>query len=203
MNSATHKNNGLPILHFKDGKEWKQWLRKNGLTSTGVWLKIAKKGSGEKSVSYAEALDAALCWGWIDGQKGAYDIAWWLQKFTPRGERSIWSKRNRDRAEALTKSGEMQSAGLKAIAAAKRAGEWDRAYKSQRSMDVPSDLQEALAKSPAALKSFMTLNSVNRYAILFRIHAAKKQETRKQRIGKFVAMLKRGETIHPQTRSQR
>jgi len=203
MKSATRKNGGLPILRFKDETEWKLWLRKNGMTSAGVWLRIAKKGSGEKSVSYAEALDAALCWGWIDGQKGAYDPSWWLQKFTPRGERSIWSKRNRERAEALTRSGQMHSAGMNAIAVAKRAGQWDRAYKSQGSMEVPSDLQEALEKNPSAREFFKTLNSVNRYAILFRIHVAKRQETRKKRIGKFVEMLKRGETIYPQTRGHR
>lgn len=187
----------LPVLPFKDKKAWSAWLAKHHAKSPGVWLKLAKKGSDTKSVSYQEALEAALCYGWIDGQKQAFDESFWLQKLTPRGPRSIWSKINRDKAEALTASGEMKPAGLAAIERAKENGEWEKAYESQSRISVPDDLQAALDRHPKAKAFFATLNSVNRYAIVFRIHNAKKPETRAKRIQQFVAMLERHEKIHP------
>ncbi len=186
-----------PILPFKDKKSWKTWLEKNHASSKGVWLKLAKKGSGTPSVTYPEALEAALCYGWIDGQKKPFDESWWLQKFTPRGPKSIWSKINREKAEALIQSGEMKPAGLKAIEAAKKDGRWESAYASQSKAEVPEDLQAELDRNPKAKAFFETLKGANRYAILFRIHNAKKPETRAKRIQQFIGMLERGETVYP------
>ncbi len=186
----------LPIVPFADKKKWADWLAKQHDKSTGVWLKIAKKDVGIPSVTYDEALDVALCYGWIDGQKKGFDDKYWLQKFTPRGPKSIWSKNNTEKAERLIASGEMQSAGLKAIGLAKQDGRWEAAYEGQKTISVPEDLQAALDKNRKAKASFATLNSVNRYAILFRIQNAKRPETRARRIQQFVEMLERGETIH-------
>jgi uncharacterized protein YdeI (YjbR/CyaY-like superfamily) len=186
-----------PVVQFKDKKAWAAWLDKNHAKSSGVWLKLAKKGSDIKSVSYPEALEAALCYGWIDGQKRPYDESEWLQKFTPRGPKSIWSKINREKAEELIRSGEMKPAGLEAIERARRDGRWEAAYDSQSKATVPSDFQEELDRNPKAKAFFETLESYNRYAILFRIHTAKKAETRAQRIQKFIGMLERGEKVHP------
>jgi len=187
----------IPEVPFKDKKSWAAWLDKHHASSPGVWLKLAKKGSGIPSVSYPEALEAALCYGWIDGQKKPFDESWWLQKFTPRGPKSIWSKINRDKAEALVQSGEMKPAGLRAIERAKLDGRWDSAYDSQSKADVPSDFQAELERHPKAKAFFATLQSYNRYAILFRIHTAKKAETRARRIEQFIQMLERGEKVHP------
>jgi len=186
----------LPVLPFKDKKAWSAWLAKNHAKSPGVWLKLAKKDSDVPSVTYPEALEAALCYGWIDGQKQAHDVSFWLQKFTPRGPRSIWSKINREKAEALVASGEMKPAGLAAIERAKENGQWEKAYESQSRASVPDDLQAELDRHPKAKAFFATLNSVNRYAIVFRVHNAKKPETRARRIQQFVAMLERHEKIH-------
>jgi uncharacterized protein YdeI (YjbR/CyaY-like superfamily) len=190
------QNTDLPVLPFKDKKAWSVWLAKNHAKSPGVWLKLAKKDSDVQSVTYPEALDAALCYGWIDGQKQAHDDAFWLQKFTPRGPRSIWSKINREKAEALIASGEMKPSGLAAIERAKENGQWEKAYESQSRASVPDDLQAALDRNPKAKAFFATLNSVNRYAIVFRVHNAKKPETRARRIQQFVAMLEQHEKIH-------
>ncbi len=184
------------IVSFKTAKAWETWLARNHAKSSGVWLRIAKKDSGMKSVSYAEALDVALCHGWIDGQKGKGDEATWLQRFTPRGARSIWSRINRDKALALIAEGRMKAAGLAEVERAKRDGRWDAAYEPQRTSTVPPDLEAALNANPAALAFFKTLDSANRYAILWRIANAKKAETRAKRIATFVAMLARGERIH-------
>ncbi len=186
----------LPIVPFENKKKWKDWLARQHGKSAGVWLKIAKKNVGVLSVTYEEALDVALCYGWIDGQKKAFDDQYWLQKFTPRGPKSIWSKINTEKAERLIASGEMQPAGLKAIELAKQDGRWEAAYEGQKTISVPEDLQAALDKNRKAKASFATLNSVNRYAILFRIQNAKRPETRARRIQQFVEMLERGETIH-------
>lgn len=194
MKAATKEQ---PVLLFANQKAWAAWLAKNHAGSAGVWLRIAKKGGGVKSVSYAEALETALCYGWIDGQKQIYDDSTWLQKFTPRGAKSIWSKINREKAEQLLASGKMKAAGRKAIERAKQDGRWDKAYESQRTASIPADLQAELDKHPRAAEFFATLNSVNRYAILFRIHTAKKAETRAQRIEKFIQMLEKHEKIHP------
>jgi uncharacterized protein YdeI (YjbR/CyaY-like superfamily) len=186
----------LPILPFANKKKWTDWLVKQHDKSAGVWLKLAKKDSGIASVTYEEALDVALCYGWIDGQKKGFDDKYWLQKFTPRGSKSIWSKINTEKAERLIASGEMKPTGLKSIEAAKRDGRWDAAYASQKNISVPEDFQVALDKNKRAKAFFAILNSVNRYAILFRIHNAKKAETRARRIQQFVEMLERGEKIH-------
>lgn len=186
----------LETAQLKDKASWTTWLEKNHASSPGVWLKLAKKGSGSPSVTYPEALEAALCYGWIDGQKRPFDESWWLQKFTPRGPRSIWSKINREKAEALIASGEMRPAGLKAIESARQDGRWESAYASQSKAEVPSDLQAELDRNPKAKAFFATLESYNRYAILFRIHTAKKPETRAKRIQQFIGMLERGEKVH-------
>jgi uncharacterized protein YdeI (YjbR/CyaY-like superfamily) len=187
----------LPIVSFTSAEAWAGWLGEQHAASGGVWLKIAKAGSGLPTVTYSEALDAALCFGWIDGQKGRFDDSSWLQRFGPRTPRSRWSKINRDRAEALIAGGQMRPAGLRAIEQAKADGRWDAAYDSSRTAAVPEDLERELAGNAAAREFFATLNSQNRYAILYRIQEAKKPETRARRIEKFVAMLANGEKIYP------
>jgi uncharacterized protein YdeI (YjbR/CyaY-like superfamily) len=187
----------LPVLRFATPRALETWLAKNHAKAAGVWLRFAKKGSSQTSVTYAEALDVALCYGWIDGQKAKGDDETWLQKFTPRSKRSIWSKINRDKALALIEAGRMKPAGLHEIERAKGDGRWEAAYDGQRTATVPDDLAAALAKNARARKHFETLNSVNRYAILFRIGNAKKPETRARRIQQFVDMLARGEVLHP------
>jgi len=187
----------IPTLLFKNAKAWETFLSKNNGTSNGVWLQLAKKSSGTTSVTYSEALDIALCHGWIDGQKKAFDDSFWLQKFTPRGARSIWSKINREKALDLIQSGRMKPAGLLAIEKAKADGRWAAAYDSQKSATVPVDFQAALDAHPDANNFFSTLDSGNRYAILFRIQTAKKPETRSRRVQEFIAMLERKEKIHP------
>jgi len=187
----------LPELHFKNQKAWAAWLDKHHAKSPGVWLKLAKKGSEIPSVSYSEALEEALRYGWIDGQKQAYDESFWLQRFTPRGPRSIWSKVNRDKVEELIRSGRMKPAGLAAVERAKQKGQWEAAYDSQSRASVPGDFQAALDRNPKAKAFFATLNSANRYAVLWRIQTAKKAETRDKRIEQFIGMLERGEKLHP------
>lgn len=191
------KSTELPVLPFESKKKWTDWLAKQHDKSVGVWLKLGKRDSGIPSITYEEALDVALCYGWIDGQKKGFDDKYWLQKFTPRGSKSIWSKINTEKAERLIASGEMKPAGLKAIEAAKQDGRWEAAYSSQKNMSVPEDLQAALDKSKKAKAFFATLNSANRYAILFRIMTAKKEETRARRIQQFVEMLEKGEKLYP------
>jgi len=187
----------LPVRLFEDGAAWEAWLAREHARSAGVWLRIAKSASNASSVSYAEALDVALCYGWIDGQKKAFDDATWLQKFTPRARRSIWSKINREKAQRLVDSGRMQAPGLEAIERAKANGQWDAAYDSHRTAGVPADLQRALDAHPKAKAFFATLNGANRYAILFRIQTVKRAETRARKIEQFIAMLERHEVIHP------
>ena len=187
----------MPVISFAETADWSAWLASRHHSSTGVWIKIAKKASSHTSITYPEALDVALAWGWIDGQKGKLDEAWWLQKFTPRGPRSMWSKINRDKAMALIAAGKMMPSGLAEVERAKKDGRWDRAYESQSRATVPEDLEVALAKNPRAKKFFATLDSRNRYAVLFRVHHAKKAETRARRIAQFVEMLAKGEKLHP------
>jgi uncharacterized protein YdeI (YjbR/CyaY-like superfamily) len=187
----------VPVVSFPDPRAWSTWLVSHHESSRGVWMKIAKKGSGYSSITYAEALTEAIAWGWIDGQKQKLDEAWWLQKFTPRGARSIWSKINREKALALIAAHKMKPAGLKEVERARRDGRWEAAYDPQSRATVPPDLAAALAVNPRAAAFFATLESYNRYAVLFRIHAASKPETRTKRIAKFVGMLERGEKIHP------
>lgn len=186
----------LPIHLFADPDELEAWLEENGHGCDGVWLKIAKKGSGQRSVTYAEALELALCFGWIDSQKRGFDEQYFLQRFTPRRPRGRWSKINREKAEALIAGERMRPAGLAEVEAAKADGRWDAAYEGQRTAEVPADLQRELDASPAASKFFAGLDSANRYAIIYRLGDAKKPETRERRLRKFVAMLERGEKIH-------
>jgi uncharacterized protein YdeI (YjbR/CyaY-like superfamily) len=190
----------LPTKLFPSARAWENWLDANHGRSRGVWLKIAKPGAGVASVGYAEALETALLFGWIDGQKQRYDAHSWLQKFTPRGTRSRWSERNRALATRLMKDGRMRPAGRAAVEAAKSDGRWAQAYPSQRRATVPPDLQRALEAAPEALAFFATLDSHNRYAILYRVHEAKKPETRAKRIADFLRMLARHETLHPRPR---
>lgn len=185
----------LPIQHFHDGKEWEQWLSAHA-DSKGLWLKIAKKDSGIASVNYAQALDVALCHGWIDGQKRGFDEPFFLQRFTPRRPRSLWSKINIGHVVRLITNGRMQPAGLREVEAAKADGRWDAAYHGSGSMEVPAELAAALSKSRKAKAFFDTLDKTNRYSFCWRVHTAKKSETRIARAEKFVAMLAKGEKIH-------
>ena len=179
----------LPILGFATQDAFEQWLETNHSTAKGLWLKIAKKASGIPSVFYEEALDAALCFGWIDGQKRPYDDDHWLQRFTPRKAHSRWSQRNCDKVDALIISGAMRAAGLREVKEARADGRWSAAYSGQRTATVPDDLAEALAANPAAEVFFATLDSTNRYAFLYRLGTAKRTETRARRIEQYVTML--------------
>jgi uncharacterized protein YdeI (YjbR/CyaY-like superfamily) len=186
----------LPILLFAGPPELEAWLKENGGSSEGIWLKIAKKGAPEPSVTYAEALELALCFGWIDSQKRGFDETHFLQRFTPRRPRGRWSRINREKAEALIAAGRMRAAGLAEVEAAKADGRWEAAYEGQRTAEVPADLQRELDANPAAKEFFERLDSANRYAVVYRLNDAKKPETRERRLRKFLAMLERGEKIH-------
>lgn len=185
-----------PILPFASPAEWEAWLEANHTDSSGVWLKLAKKETGIPSITYAEALDVALCFGWIDGQKDKFDDQYWLQRFTPRRKQSKWSAVNRDKALALIDAGRMRPAGLAQVQAAQADGRWDAAYASQSKMAVPEDFQAALAANDAARTFFEQLNSVNRYAILYRIQNVKKAETRRKKIDQFIQMLAEGKQLY-------
>ena len=186
----------LSVVPFESKKKFSEWLAKNYDKSAGVWMKLAKKATGIPSVTYEEALDVALCYGWIDGQKGSFDDKYWLQKFTPRGPKSIWSRINTEKVERLIKSSEMTPAGLKAIEAAKKDGRWEAAYASQKNISIPEDFQAALNKNKKAQTFFSTLKSSDRYSFLFRIQTAKKAETRAKRIQQFIEMLAKNEKFH-------
>ena len=186
----------LPILSFPSRRDFAAWLADNHGSSRGIWLKLAKKGSGVDSVTYDEAVLESLVWGFIDGQGRSLDEKFWLQRFTPRGARSIWSKRNRDKALALIAAGQMQPSGLAEVERARLDGRWERAYDPPSEATVPDDLAAALAADPAAAAFFQKLDSANRYAVLFRVQTALKPETRARRIAQLVAMLGRGEKIH-------
>jgi uncharacterized protein YdeI (YjbR/CyaY-like superfamily) len=186
----------LPILLFAGPTDLEAWLEANAATSPGLWLKIAKKGAPEPSVTYAEALELALCFGWIDSQKRGLDETHFLQRFTPRRPRGRWSKINREKAEALEVAGALRPAGAAEVAAAKADGRWEAAYEGARTAEVPADLQRELDANPTAAAFFADLDGANRYAILYRLQEAKKPETRERRLRKFLAMLERGEKIH-------
>ena len=187
----------LPVLGFADQGAWESWLAEQHAVSAGLWLKIPKKGSGVPGVSYPDALAVALCFGWIDGQKGALDDQFWRQRFTPRGPASRWSKINVEKAEALIAAGTMRPAGLREVERARADGRWARAYAGQASVEVPDDLRAALAADDTARAFFETISGANRYAILYRISSVKKPETRARKIAQYVAMLARHETLHP------
>jgi uncharacterized protein YdeI (YjbR/CyaY-like superfamily) len=193
--AVTEERGGLPILAFADVDAFEAWLEAHGTKSRGIWIKFAKAGSGVASVSKQEAIDAALCFGWIDGQLDKYDERYWLIRFTPRRARSKWSQVNVKRAEELIEAGRMRPAGLAKVGAAKADGRWDAAYAPQSKAEVPPDLQAALDANPKAAAFFKTLKGAHRYAILYRIGAVKKAETRARKVAEFVAMLERGETV--------
>jgi uncharacterized protein YdeI (YjbR/CyaY-like superfamily) len=186
----------LEITAFPSAKEWEHWLAKNHVTSSGVWLRFFKKDSGIPSVTHAEALGDALCYGWIDGQLEKHDKESWLRKFTPRRPKSVWSKRNRELVERLTEAGKMRPAGLKEVEAAKADGRWNRAYDSPSKMTVPEDFLKALSKNKKARTLFETLNKANTYAIAWRLQTAKKPETRAKRIIAIIDMLAAGKKLH-------
>lgn len=185
----------LPILHCVTPADWSAWLAENGTDSRGVFLRIGKKG-GLASVTYDEALDEALCHGWIDGQRRAHDDVSFLQRFTPRSPRSVWSKRNVQKVADLTAAGRMRPGGIAEVEKAKANGRWDAAYDGSATAEVPADLQAAIDASPAAAAAFATLGRQNRFALLFRTQSAVRAETRAKRIRQFVEMLERGETIY-------
>jgi uncharacterized protein YdeI (YjbR/CyaY-like superfamily) len=187
----------LELMEFADGAAFRTWLERNHAKSPGVWSRMAKKGSGATSITRPEAVDAALRWGWIDGQGKSIDANYWKMKFTPRRARSIWSKINCASALALIERGEMQPPGLAAVERAKADGRWEAAYDPPRTAALPEDFAKALAKKPKAKAAYEKLNSANRYAMIWRLQTAKKAETRAKRIEQFVAMLLRGEKIHP------
>jgi uncharacterized protein YdeI (YjbR/CyaY-like superfamily) len=184
------------IFLFSTKADFQNWLAKNFAASSGLWLLLAKKNAPETSITYAEAIDVALCFGWIDGQKKPESSTHWLQRFTPRRPKSIWSKINCAKAEALIEQGAMQPSGMVEIGRAKADGRWDKAYEGSRTMQVPPDLQIVLNTNPEAAAFFKTLNNQNRYAILFRVTTAVKPQTRAKRITQFVEMLGRGEKIY-------
>lgn len=186
----------IPIKAFSNSQKWREWLEKNHGASNGVWLRIFKKDSRKKTVIHDEALDEALCFGWIDGQRNSHDEVSFLQKFTPRRARSIWSKRNREKVGRLIEEGRMTPAGLKEMERAKSDGRWDRAYDSPKNMEVPADFLKELKKDKKAYAFFKTLNKTNKFAIAFRLHTAKKEETRERRMKTFLTMLANGEKLH-------
>nr|BCJ78214.1 hypothetical protein [Niallia circulans] len=186
-----------PIVLFEDQEAFEKWLESNHETSPGLFLQIAKKNAPFTTVSYQEALEAALCYGWIDSHKKKYDDHSWLQKFTPRSARSIWSKVNTDKVEQLMADGKMKPAGLRAVEDAKRSGRWDKAYEPQSSSSAPEDFAAKLELNPRAKAFYETLNKQNKFAIHFRIQNVKKQETREKRILQFIDMLEKGEKIYP------
>ena len=196
-NTPQKKSSTLPTMLFEQKQDWLTWLTDNHSTSSGVWLQLAKKGVDVKSVSYDQAIEVALCFGWIDGQKKALNDQYWLQRVTPRSAKSIWSNINKEKALALIKSGIMAPAGLKEVERAKLDGRWDAAYDSASKSSVPSDFQSALDGNLRAKKFFETLDSRNRYSVLFRIQTAKRAETRAKKISQFVEMLANHENIHP------
>ncbi len=186
-----------PILVFEHREAWEEWLSQNHNSVPGVWVRLAKKGSKVRSLTHAEALETALCYGWIDAQKKPESASTWLERFTPRGKRSIWSKINRQKAAALLECGRMKEGGLREMQRAQEDGRWERAYDSPGSATVPEDFQAALDKNVLAKAFFATLESRNRYAILFRIQTVKRAETRARKITEFIAMLERHDKIHP------
>jgi uncharacterized protein YdeI (YjbR/CyaY-like superfamily) len=186
----------LPIVSFQSSQEWEEWLAENHTQPGGVWLRFFRKGSGRPTVTHDEALDAALCYGWIDGQAKKYDELSWLHKFTPRRAGSVWSRRNTEHVERLTREDRMKPAGLAEVEAAKADGRWTRAYDSSSKMTVPEDFLEEVSKNKEAKAFFKTLNKANTYAIAWRLQTAKKPETREKRMKAILTMLAKGEKFH-------
>ncbi len=190
------KRGEVEIISFSSPKEWERWLSKNFTREAGIWLRFYKKDSGKKTVIYAEALDVALCYGWIDGLLNKYDAKSYIQKFTPRRTKSLWSKRNTEHIARLTKEGKMKPSGLKAVEAAKADGRWKNAYDSQSTMKLPKELSRELSKYKKAKSFFESLSKSNKYAIAWRLQTAKKPETREKRMSLILAMLKKGKKFH-------
>jgi uncharacterized protein YdeI (YjbR/CyaY-like superfamily) len=190
------KSAELKVMPFKTAKNFQTWLKKNHATSPGIWIQFYKKDSGVQTVVYKEALDEALCYGWIDSQTKSLDVQSYLQRFGPRKPKGMWSKINRAHVARLTKEGRMMPAGLAQVASAKADGRWDSAYDSPKDMKVPADFLKALSKHKKAEQFFKSLNKANTYAIAWRLHTAKKPETRKRRMDAILTMLKKGETFH-------
>jgi uncharacterized protein YdeI (YjbR/CyaY-like superfamily) len=186
----------LPVIGFQDPDAWEKWLKKNHSQPDGIWMRIFKKDSKKPTVTYAQALDVALCYGWIDGLKRKYDADSWIQKFTPRRAKSGWSKINTGHAERLIKAKRMMPAGLAQITAAKKDGRWYRAYDSQKTIVVPADFLRELKKIPKAEAFYKNLKKANTYAIAYRLQTAKKPETRENRMKMILEMLKKGESFH-------
>lgn len=184
------------VLAFETAKEWDTWLAKHHATSTGVYIRVGKKGSGIRSITCPEALEVALCYGWIDAIRKSHDANTFLQRYCPRGPRSIWSEINKKKVQQLIKARLMLPAGLAAVERAKANGQWDKAYAPASSITVPPDLEAALKKNKKARDFFATLKGSNRYAFLHRLHTAKKAETRARRLEQFIGMLERGETLY-------
>jgi uncharacterized protein YdeI (YjbR/CyaY-like superfamily) len=192
-----NKDNDTLIKSFSSSEKWKEWLAMNyAIFNNGIWLRIFKKDSGEKTITYDEALNEALCFGWIDGQKKTYDEKSWLQKFTPRRSKSIWSKRNKTRVARLIEEKRMQPSGLKEIETAKKDGRWNKAYDSPSQMEIPADFLAILEKDQQAYEFFKTLNKVNSYAIVWRLQTAKKPKTREKRMQIFLKMMKNRQKLH-------
>jgi len=190
-------DDALPTLAFASAAAWEQWLADNHTASEGVWIRIAKKNVDVESVRYPEVLESALCFGWIDGRRESLDERHFLQRFTPRRPRSRWSRINREKVEQLIAHGRIRPAGLAEVERAKAGGRWAAAYDGQKNSTVPDDLQRELDARPKARAFFTQLSSQNRYAIIYRLHDAKRPETRARRLARFVAMLEAGEAIHP------
>jgi uncharacterized protein YdeI (YjbR/CyaY-like superfamily) len=193
---VTEQRGGLPILVFRNGEGFAEWLEQQPADASGAWLKLPKKSANAPGLTKAEAIDTALCYGWIDGQLDKYDDDYWLVRFTPRKARSKWSQVNKKRATELLAEGRMHKSGVAQIEAAKADGRWAAAYAPASTAKVPADLQAALEANPSAARFFATLKGANRYAILYRIGAVKRPDTRARKIAEYVAMLERGETIH-------
>ncbi len=192
----SHPKDGLPVIPFAAPKDLEAWLVAHHADSPGIWLKMAKKGSGIPSITWGDAVEAALCFGWIDGQKGSFDEIYFLQRLTPRGARSIWSQVNTEKVATLIAAGRMRPSGQAEIDRAKADGRWDAAYASQRKAQVPEDLQAFLDAHPIAAAYFALLSSQNRYAFVFRLHTAMRPETRAKRLAEFTRMLSAGESFY-------
>jgi uncharacterized protein YdeI (YjbR/CyaY-like superfamily) len=190
------EHRGLPVYPFADAAAWERWLEDHHESAAGLWLKLAKKSAGIASVTYAQAVEAALCFGWIDSQKASWDELWFLQRFTPRRARSRWSQANRETVGALQREGRMRPAGALQVKLAKADGRWEAAYAGQANMEVPEDLQRELDGDPTARRFFESLEGHTRYSILYRVHEAKRPETRARRIERFMEMLRAGEKPH-------
>jgi uncharacterized protein YdeI (YjbR/CyaY-like superfamily) len=191
-----HPKDGFPVMAFEAAAGFEHWLEQSAETSPGLWVKIAKKNSGIQSITYDEAVDVALCFGWIDGQKASYDESWFLQRFTPRRARSVWSKVNTGKATALIESGRMRPSGLLEVQRAQADGRWDAAYGGSRDIEVPPELQRFLDANPQAARFWSSLSAANRYAFLWRLHTARRPETRAKRLAQYEQMLLAAETFH-------